>query len=81
VDGQPTADTPIYIGNSKGFKSPHHHIGYGTLTAPADAKIGSFVNVDIPVDFQEEWDDAIVKKGDQSDKPTPWIDTVSLVQP
>jgi hypothetical protein len=81
VDGQATADTPIYIGNSKGFKSPHHHVEFGKLPPPAGAKIGSFVDVDVPVDFPEEWDVVVVKKGEENDKPTPWIDTVSIVQP
>jgi len=39
------------------------------------------VNVDFPVKATDEWAGVIVKKADKSDKPSPWIDTVSAVLP
>ena len=51
------------------------------LTIPADAKKGSIVAVDLPVDQPEEWNGILLKKIENSDKPSPWIDSVSVVTP
>jgi hypothetical protein len=51
------------------------------LQIPADAKKDSFVNIDVPVSVTEDWSGVTIKKFDKSDKPGPWIDSVSIVLP
>lgn len=51
------------------------------LTIPADAKKNSIVAINIPVDQPEEWNGILLKKMESSDKPSPWIDSVSVITP
>jgi len=51
------------------------------LVIPPDAKKDSFVEVDLPVTETEDWNGLTLKKMDASTKPSPWIDSVSIVQP
>ncbi len=53
----------------------------GKIVIPADAPKNAFVTVDIPVDSPEEWNGISLKKIEKSDKPGPWIGSVSVVQP
>lgn len=46
---------------------------------PADAPKGSFVTIEIPVDMPQEWNGLALKKIAASDKPGPWIDSISVV--
>jgi hypothetical protein len=75
VDDQKTAHYSLYTVNKKGQS------GIGALKIPADAKAGSFVTVDVPVDAKAEWSGLAIKKTEKSNLPGPWIDTVSVVLP
>lgn len=74
-DGSDTASYMIYIKDASGQTM------LGKLEIPADAPKNGFVNIDFPVKATDEWSGVIVKKADKSDKPSPWIDTVSAVLP
>jgi len=74
-DGNPAASYAIYMRDENGQNM------VGKLEIPADAAKNSFVNIDIPVSATEEWSGVIVKKAEKSNKPSPWIDTVSAVLP
>ncbi len=74
-DGNPAASYAIYMRDANGQNM------VGKLDIPADAKKDSFVDIDLPVTATEEWSGVIVKKAEKSDKPSPWIDTVSAVLP
>lgn len=74
-DESETASYNIYIKDASGQTM------LGKLEIPSDAKKDAFVNVDFPVKATAEWSGVIVKKADKSDKPSPWIDTVSAVLP
>ncbi len=75
ADSQATADYGVYLVNSAGQSS------LGELTVPANAKPGSFVEVDVQVDSQTEWSGVALKKTEQSGDPSPWIESVSVVLP
>ena len=75
VDGTDTAAFGVYTDLKAGQNL------VTKLQIPADAKKDSFVNVDIPVDSPEEWSGLSLKKFEKSDKPGPWIDSVSVVLP
>lgn len=49
------------------------------LEIPADAPKASFVTIEIPVDMPQEWNGLALKKIAASDKPGPWIDSISVV--
>jgi hypothetical protein len=51
------------------------------LEIPATAAKNSFVTVDIPVDMNMEWNGLALKKIAASDKPSPWIESISVVKP
>lgn len=75
VDKDPVAVYGVYVktdGDQKFIKR---------LKLPKDAKPGTFVTIDIPVKSDVEWSGMILKKFEKSDKPSPWIDTVSIVIP
>lgn len=74
-DGTAPAEYMVYFRDANGQNM------LGKLEIPADAKKDEFVNVDFPVSASEEWSGVIVKKAEKSDKPSPWIDTVSSVLP
>jgi len=74
-DGDATASYAIYMRDENGQNM------IGKLEIPADAAKDSFVNIDIPVSATEEWSGVIVKKAEKTDKPSPWIDTISAVLP
>jgi hypothetical protein len=75
VDDTATADYGVYARLKTG------QTFLAKLVVPADAKKNSFVDIDIPVDSPAEWNGASLKKMDTSDKPSPWIDSVSVVLP
>lgn len=74
-DGSDTASYMIYVKDANGQNM------LGKLEIPADAKKDAFINVDLPVKASEDWSGVVVKKADKTDKPSPWIDTVSAVLP
>jgi hypothetical protein len=51
------------------------------LQIPADAPKNTVVTVDIPVDLPNEWNGLALKKIVASDKPSAWIQSVSIVVP
>ena len=51
------------------------------LEIPSTAKKDSFVTIDIPVDLNTEWNGIALKKIAASDKPGPWIESISVVKP
>jgi len=51
------------------------------LEIPAGAAKNSFVTIDIPVEATEEWNGLALKKIAASDKPGPWIESISIVKP
>jgi hypothetical protein len=73
--GQKVAKYMLYIAGQSG-KS-----GFGELKIPDDAKDNTFVNIDIPINVNKEWNGLTIKKADKSDLPSLWIDTVSIVLP
>lgn len=73
-DGQPTSTYAVYI-NVDGQKF------IKKIEIPADAKANSFVNIDIPVEADAEWSGIFLKKFEKSDKPSPWIDSISVLVP
>jgi hypothetical protein len=75
VDGNATATYNIYTN----LKSGQTFVA--ALAIPADAKKGDFVTVDVPVNSPEDWSGLTLKKADSSDKPSPWIDSISIVLP
>ena len=75
VDDTATAEYGIYAQLKSGQTL------LGKLTIPADAKKGSIVAIDQPVDQPEEWNGVLLKKIENSEKPSPWIDSVSVVVP
>jgi len=75
VDDGATADYCAYIRTKDG------QTNVGKLEIPATAAKNSFVVVDLPVEEQEEWNGLSLKKIDTSDKPSPWIGSVSIIQP
>jgi hypothetical protein len=74
-DGADTASYIVYI------QTPNGQDLLGKLEIPAAAQKNAFVNVDLPVKSSEDWSGVLVKKADKTDKPSPWIDTVSAVLP
>ncbi|MBN8709322.1 MAG: hypothetical protein BGO12_05165 [Verrucomicrobia bacterium 61-8] len=50
------------------------------LEIPADAPKNDFVTVDIPVEMTDEWNGLALKKIAASDKPSPWINTISVIK-
>jgi len=74
VDENETANYAFYIKKADGELIEK-------LQIPADAKPNSFVSIDIPVDLPQEWNGVALKKTDNSDKPGPWIDSISVVVP
>ncbi len=75
VDDTPTAEYGVYAHLKSGQTL------LNKLTIPADAKKGSIISVDLPVDQPAEWNGILLKKMENSDKPSPWIDSVSVVVP
>jgi hypothetical protein len=75
VDDTATAQYGVYAD----FKSGQALLK--KLTIPADAKKGTIVAIDLPVDQPEEWNGVLLKKFDSSTNPSPWIDSVSVVVP
>ena len=75
VDADPIADFGVYR------LSPSGQEFLAKLKIPADAKPNTYVTVDVPVDAKEDWSGVALKKMVASDKPGPWIDTVSVVLP
>ncbi len=74
VEGETSAHS-IYIYGENG------QVDLAPLKIPADAKQNTFVTVDIPVDYAKEWSGIAVKKTEKSDKPSPWINSISVVLP
>jgi hypothetical protein len=75
VDDTTTASYGIYI------RVKNESVLITKLAIPADAKKNAFVNVDVPVTQSEEWNGLSLKKMDASTNPSPWIESVSIVQP
>ena len=69
----PAAAYALYLSGPNGQKGPIR------FEIPADAKADSFVDVDVPVNMDDEWSGIILKKIDNTDAPGPWIDTISVV--
>lgn len=51
------------------------------LEIPANTAKNTFVTVDIPVDINTEWNGLALKKIAASDKPGPWIESISVIKP
>jgi hypothetical protein len=51
------------------------------LEIPANTAKNTFVTVDIPVDLNNEWNGIALKKIAASDKPSVWIESLSVVKP
>lgn len=75
VDKTPVAAYGVYIKTENGQKF------IKKLEIPEDAKPESFITIDVPVESDVEWSGLILKKFEKSDKPGPWLDTVSIVLP
>ena len=75
VDDSTPADFAVYVRLKSG------QTNVGQLTIPTDAKKNSFVDIDVPVVESEEWNGLSLKKTAPSDKPSPWISSVSVVLP
>ncbi len=75
VDDSDTAAFGIYT------KSTSEQVLITKLEIPADAKKNAYVTIDVPVDSKEDWSGLILKKMEASDKPSPWIASVSTVLP
>jgi hypothetical protein len=75
VDDTVTADYGVYARLKTG------QTFVAKLVVPADAKKNAFVDIDVPVDSTDEWNGASLKKMDATDKPSPWIGSVSVVLP
>ena len=75
VDGDETAPYAFYI------KRDGAEPLVQKLEIPATAKKDSFVTIDIPVDLNTEWNGIALKKIAASDKPGPWIESISVVKP
>ncbi len=73
VDETPTSTYGVYIAGKFGQKF------IAKLKVPADAKPGTFVDVDIPVSHDEEWSGVAFKKFEKNDNPSAWIDAVSTL--
>lgn len=73
-DGQPTATYAVYI-NVDGQKF------IKKIEIPAGAKKNAFVNIDIPIEADAEWSGIFLKKFEKNDKPSPWIDSISVIVP
>jgi hypothetical protein len=73
VDETPTSTYGVYVSSKSGQK----HIA--KLKVPDDAKPGTFVDVDIPVEYDEDWSGVAFKNFQNNDKPSLWIDTVSTL--
>ncbi len=71
--GEPTGRYIIYIKDDSGQQQ------LGEFVIPADAPKNEFVNVDFPVNKQNEWAGIIVKKASTDNLPSPWIDSVSVL--
>ena len=73
-DGTPTASYAVYISvdGQKFIKK---------IEIPADAKKNAFINIDIPVEADAEWSGIFLKKFEKNDKPSPWIDSISVLVP
>jgi len=74
-DGNETAPFAFYIKREGGEPVVKK------LEIPADAKKDSIVTVEIPIDFDHEWNGVSMKKIAASDKPGPWIQNISVVRP
>lgn len=51
------------------------------LEIPADAAKNELATVDIPIESTDEWNGLALKKITASDKPGPWISSVSVIKP
>ncbi|HBC88492.1 MAG TPA: hypothetical protein DCZ94_16205 [Lentisphaeria bacterium] len=74
VEGETAAFT-VYLHTSS------EQVALDPIKIPSAAKQNTFVTVDIPVDSKNEWSGIAVKKTEKSDKPGPWIESVSVVLP
>jgi len=75
VDKEPTSQFIFYTisqGEQKWLKK---------VDMPKDAKPGTFVILDFPVDSATEWNAVALKKFDNCDDPGLWLDYVSVVLP
>ena len=75
VDGSETASYAFYI------KREGAEPLVEKLEIPAGAAKDGFVTVDIPVDLNTEWNGLALKKIAASDKPSPWIESISVIKP
>jgi hypothetical protein len=75
LDDQPFAEYAAYTINPKGQNMLEK------IKLPADAKPNTFVNVDLQVNADAEWSGVAIKKFEKTDKPGPWIDSISIVLP
>ena len=75
VEEGETAPFAAYI--KKGSGDPQ----VSKLLVPADAPKNAVVTIDIPVDSPQEWNGLALKKIATSDKPSLWIESVSIILP
>lgn len=66
---EPVAKYGLYVGK----KGPLF------LEIPESAKAGEFVDVDVPVEIDDEWNVVVLKKASKDDLPGPWIDSISVL--
>jgi hypothetical protein len=75
VDDTPTSDYGVYV------RLKSDAVFLAKLVVPADAPKNAFVDVDVPATETEDWSGLSLKKIQNSSKPSPWIDSVSIVLP
>lgn len=75
LEDAPAAAVNYYIVEGR----EQRFLGAGVL--PLDAKPGSLVTVDVPVEAKMEWSGFVIKKADGSANPGHWIESVSVVLP
>jgi hypothetical protein len=84
--GQSIVRVRVYVDNTAAahYGIYVHALGdvlQGKLFIPASTKKNTFIDVDVPVESPKEWNGVSLKKMETSNKPSPWIDSVSLVMP
>jgi len=66
---EPTARYALYVGKK----------GPIAIPMPDDAKAGEFVDVDVPIEMEDEWNAIVLKKTTKDDLPGPWIDSIKVL--
>jgi hypothetical protein len=78
IDGTDTATYALYLVAPTGHD---YEVGIFQIPADAEAKKNSCINVDVPINAAAEWSELLLKKTEKSDKPSPWIGSISIILP